>query len=190
MNTFTKLTAIALIGFATLTSCSNESKDSKEAAEDMNEAKFNKDDEKDADCLVNAYSSNMFEIKMSENAAMNATTADVKKLAGMIVEAHTRMNSDVKMLADKKQVTLPSDLTDEQRNKIEKLADKTGIDYDKEYVSIMKDKHEDAIKTYEKYSEKCVDADIKTWAGQSVPEVRSHLDMVESTWNTIKDVKN
>lgn len=192
MNIISKLTvntALALLSVATITSCSNEPKDSKEQAEKMNDNKFSNDQQKDADCLVNAYSSNLFEIKMSENVAMNASSMEVKKLAGMIVEAHTKMNKDVAALAEKKQVTLPTDLTDDQRRKIEKLAEKNGMDYDKEYVELMKDKHQDAIKTYEKDSEKCVDADIKTWASQTIPEVRSHLDMVEVTWSKIKDMK-
>ena len=192
MNTITKLTlntAVACLSIAFTSSCSNDHKDSKEMAQEANDNKFDKKDEKDADCLVNAYSSNLYEIKVSENAALNASSAEVKKLAAMIVEAHTKMNKDVTALADKKQVTLPTTLTDEQRGHIEKLAEKTGMDYDKAYVEMMKDKHEDAIKTYEKDADKCVDTDIKMWASETVPEVRSHLDMVTSTWNNIKDMK-
>lgn len=169
------------------TSCSGDHKDSKEMAEEMNENKFDKEGEKAADKLVHAYSSNMFEIKASEQAAMNASTPEVKKLAGMLVEAHTKMNDDVKAMAATKDVTLPTDLTDEQRKEIEKLGEKSGTDYDKEYTEQMKNKHEKAVDFYEKTADKCEDADIKTWATNTLPEVRSHLDMVKTTCETVKN---
>jgi putative membrane protein len=188
----TKKLSIAVLyaGLAIATvSCSNHEKDSKETAKEMNEAKFDKEGEKEADKLVHAYSSNLYEIRASENAAMNATTPEVKKLAGMLVEAHTKMNEDVKNLAAGKGVTLPTDLSDEQRQHMEKLTEKSGIEYDKAYTEQMKKKHEDAIEFYEKTAEKCDDADIKAWANNTVPEVRSHFDMVMSSYNLVKDRK-
>lgn len=181
--------AVLCAGLMMTTSCSNEPKDSKEAAEEMNENKFDKEGEKAADKLVHAFSANLYEIKASENAAMNATTPEVKKLAGMLVEAHTKMNEDVKTMAASKNVTLPTDLSDEQRKDMEKLTEKTGMDYDKAYTDQMKDKHEKSVNFYEKTSEKCDDPDIKSWAGNTLPEVRSHLDMVKNTHDLVKDRK-
>lgn len=183
-------TAVLCFGLTVATtSCSNENKDSKEIAEDANKANLDKDGEKAADKLVHAYSANMFEIKAAENAAVNATTEDVKKLSAMLIEAHTKMNMDVKTLADSKGITLPTELTEEQRKELEKLAEKTGIDYDKSFTDKMKRKHEDAVTFYEKTADKCEDPQVRNWANTTVPEVRSHLDMVLMTENAIKDKK-
>lgn len=182
-------TAILCFGLTMITtSCSNE-KDSKEVAEDANKENLDKDGEKAADKLVHAFSANMFEIKAAENAAVNASTEEVKKLSAMLIEAHTKMNADVATLAATKGVMLPTELTEDQRKELEKLAEKTGIDYDKAFTDKMKSKHEDAVKFYEKCAEKCDDAEIKNWASVTAPEVRSHLDMVLMTENTLKDKK-
>lgn len=182
-------TAILCFGLTLMNaSCSGE-KDSKEVAEDANKENLDKDGEKAADKLVHAYSANLFEIQAAENAAMNASTEDVKKLSAMLIEAHTKMNVDVKTLADAKGVVLPTALTDDQRKELEKLSEKTGIDYDKAFTDKMKSKHEDAVKFYEKTAEKCDDAEIKGWASTTAPEVRSHLDMVLMTENALKDRK-
>lgn len=189
---FAKTLSAALLcaGFAiTVASCSNEPKDSKEAAEEMNDNKFNEEGEKTADKLVHAYSSNLYEIKASENALMNATTPEVKRLAGMLVEAHTKMNEDVKNMAATKAVTLPTELTDDQNKDLEKLAEKSGMDYDKAYTEQMKDKHEKAVDFYEKTAKKSDDMDIQSWASNNVAEVRSHLDMVKSSCEIVKDRK-
>lgn len=182
-------TAILCFGLTMFAaSCSNE-KDSKEVAEDANNENLDKDQEKAADKLVHAYSANLFEIRAAENAAMNATTEEVKKLSAMLIEAHSKMNTDVKTLADAKGVTLPADLTEDQRKELEKLSEKTGIDYDKAFTEKMKDKHEDAVKFYDKTAEKCDDAQVKSWASTTAPEVRSHLDMVLMTENALKERK-
>lgn len=183
-------TAVLCFGLAVATtSCSNENKDSKELAEDANKANLDKEGEKAADKLVHAYSANLFEIKAAENASMNATTEDVKKLSAMLIEAHTKMNTDVKALADSKGITLPTELTEEQRKDLEKLSEKIGIDYDKSFTDKMKKKHEDALSFYEKTADKCEDPQVRNWASATAPEVRSHLDMVLMTENAIKDKK-
>jgi putative membrane protein len=171
----------------TMISCSSGPKDSKEAAEEMNEDKFNREGEKAADKLVHAYSANLYEIRASENAIMNASTPEVKKLAGMLVEAHSKMNEDVKSMAAAKDVTLPTGLSEDQRKDLEKLTEKSGLDYDEAYTDQMKDKHEKAVDFYEKTAKKSDDADIQSWASNTVAEVRSHLDMVKSSCEIVKD---
>ncbi|MBA3680312.1 MAG: DUF4142 domain-containing protein [Bacteroidetes bacterium] len=191
MTTLKKITgyftALSLVLTMT-TSCSNE-KDPKEVAEEVNEVNLDKNEEKGAEHLVDAYSGNLFEIKASENAALNASTAEVKKIATMMLEAHGKMIVDVEKLAATKAVTLPTDLTDEQRKDIEKITEKTGIDYDKAYISKMKDKHEDALSMLNKISDKCDDADIKAWAQKTAPEVSAHLEMIKATEENLKDKK-
>ncbi len=191
MNTSKKLTlVIAAFGLVfTLTTSCSQNKDAKEMAEETNEQNLTNKEEKGAEHLVDAYSGNLFEIRSSENAALNASTAEVKKIATMMVEAHSKMNQDVEALANTKGVTLPTDLTDDQRKEIEKLTEKTGIDYDKAYISKMKDKHEDAVKMLEKISEKCDDAEIKAWAQKILPDVSSHLEMVKTADDNLKAMK-
>jgi len=194
MTTLKKITTYSTaicLAITLFSACSgNDNRDSKELAEDMNEEKFDRKEEKAVDHLVDAYSGNMYEVKVSENAALNATDPEVKKIAAMMVEAHTKMNFDVQSLANSKGVTLPTNLTEDQAKCIEKLTDKTGLDYDKEYVSDLKDKHEKTLKQLEKISEKCADPDIKNWATSSIPEVRHHLDMVNAAHENLKSRKS
>ncbi|MBL7919976.1 MAG: DUF4142 domain-containing protein [Bacteroidia bacterium] len=189
MNTLKKITgyftALSLI-FTLTTSCSN-TKDEKEVAEEVNEANLDKKEEKGAQHLVDAYSGGMFEIKASENAVLNASTPEVKKIATMMIEAHGKMNLEIEKLANTKGVTLATDLTDDQRKELEKLTEKTGIDYDKAYISKMKDKHEDALSMLNKISEKCDDAEIKAWAQTTAPEVSSHLEMIKAADENLKN---
>ena len=191
MTTLKKITSYSTalcLAVTLMSSCSgNDTRDSKELAEDMNKDKFDNKEEKAADYLVEAYSGNMYEIKVSENAASNAVDPEVKKIASMMIEAHTKMNFDVQTLANSKGITLSTNLTADQSKCIEKLAEKTGTDFDKDYISDLKDKHEKTVKMLEKVSEKCDDAEIKTWATNSLPEVRHHLEMVNAAHDNLKN---
>lgn len=195
MNIIYKITlrtAVLCLGITLNTSCSNnEHKEEypKEHAEEANEEKFDNKGEKDADRLSEAYMGNLYEIMAAENAASKATTGEVKKLAEMMKTAHTKMGKDLADLAARKNVTLPADLTAEQKRDLDKLNEKTGLDYDKEYADQMKSKHEETIKTFEKISDKAEDADIKQWAANTLPEVQSHLTMIESCKDNLKDMK-
>jgi len=193
MITLKKITSYSTalcLAVTLMSSCSSHPSDSKEVAEESNEEKFDHKGEKAADHLVEAYSGNMYEVKVSENAAMNASDPEVKKIAAMMVEAHTKMNTDVANLAGQKNVTLPTDLTDDQRKCIEKLTEKTGVDYDKDYISDLKDKHEKTLKMLEKVADKCDDPEIKSWATSSIPEVQHHLDMVNAAHENLKNRKS
>jgi putative membrane protein len=176
------------------TSCSEGAKKEEtpgttEHAEEMNE-NLEGDTEKDADRMSRVQTANLFEIQSSQEAAKRATTAEVKKLAAMMVAAHTKMGAEMQALATSKGITLPADITDEQKRDMDRLSEKTGIDYDKEYTDIMKNKHEDVIKELEKINNKSEDAEVKQFAGKGLPEVRSHLDMIETTREQIKDMKS
>jgi putative membrane protein len=194
INKFTLKTVAACLGIALITSCNGnahkEDESPKEQAEDMNEQKFDAQGEKDADRLTKAHMMNLFEIMSAENAMTKATNAEVKKVAEMIKTAHTKMDKDLMDLAAKKNITLPGDLTDDEKRKMDKQNEKTGMDFDKEFIQQMKNGHEDAIDMFEKASDKAEDADIKQFAANSIPEVRSHLTMIETCWNNIKDMKD
>lgn len=186
LKKITSYVTVLSLTFVMGTSCSNE-KDAKEVAEEANEENLDRKEEKGADHLVEAYSANMFEIKASENASLNASTAEVKNVAIMMMAAHGKMNVDIEKLAATKSVTLPNDLTDDQNREIEKLTEKSGINYDKDYISKMKDKHEDALDRLNKVSEKCDDAEIKAWAQKTAPEVSAHLEMVRAADDNLKN---
>jgi putative membrane protein len=194
MNTknLTIKTAALCLGLFLGTACSNDSEapGSKEHAEEVNEENLNREGEKDADRLTDLYGLNLFEVKVSEEAVNKCSTADAKNVASMMVQAHTKMTADLQQLASRKGITLPGELSNDLMRDMDKLNEKTGLDYDKEYLDQMKNKHEDGIDKLEKTADKAEDAEIKDMASKSLPEMRSHLDMVEAARNKVKDVKS
>ncbi|MEP7168104.1 MAG: DUF4142 domain-containing protein [Bacteroidota bacterium] len=173
------ITAIVAMIFG-FSSCMNSSKpeDTKEVAEEHNDAKF--DDNKsegDAQFLVDAAEINLMEIQLGNIAAEKGMMTEVKDMGKMMADAHSKSLDELKGLAAKKSVTIPTALTDEGQNAYKKLNDESGKDFDKDYCDMMVSGHKDAIDKFEKAADKSIDTDIKNWAIATLPALRKHLDM-------------
>jgi putative membrane protein len=168
----------------------NNNSNEQDRAEEANDEKFDGGMEKDADRLSKAYMLNLYEVMASEKALVKATDAEVKKVAQMMKKEHSKMSSDLQNLASKKNITLPATITDAEKRKIDALNDKTGYDFDKEYTQQMKNKHEDAIKDMERIADKSEDADIRKFASNAIPQLRTHLTMVENCYENVKEKKD
>lgn len=162
-------------------SCKDENKDgdTKEVAEDQNEAKFddtNDAKEDDSEYLVAAAEVDMKEIELG-NLAQKSANADIKALGKMMVDEHMKSSAETKALATKKNITLPAALTEKGQEAVADLTDeKAGRDFDKKYADMMVDGHEKTIEKMEKASEDAADADIRMWAANMLPTLRKHLD--------------
>lgn len=171
--------SIMLTMFFGLASCSNSSKpdDTKDVAEDHNEAKFeDKKSEDNAQFLVDAAEINLMEIQLGNLAMERGSSADVKDLGKMMADAHSKTLDDLKSLASKKSVSIPVAMTDDGQSAYKKLSDKSGKDFDKDFCDMMVDGHKEAITKFEKASQDSTDADIQQWASATLPALRDHLD--------------
>jgi putative membrane protein len=172
-----KLTLIAATLFGA--SCSNGSKaeDTKDVAVEHNEAKFdNANTEKDAKFLVNAAEINLEEIKLGQLAMQNGRTDQVKALGTMMDEAHRKCLDGLTTLAANKSITIPTAATDNALDAYKNLNNKSGADFDLAYCDMMVNGHKDAIAMFEKAAAESTDADIRQWATETLPELRTHLD--------------
>ena len=171
------LSATAVVLTLTLPSCNNSKpEDTKEVAEEHNDAKFSNAKEDDAKFLVNAAEIHVKSIELGKLAQTRGTTTHTKELGKLMETGHAQALSDLKLLAAKKQITIPTTLTDNGISANKKLMDIKGSKFDKEYADMMVGGHKDAITTFEKASTIAQDADIRNWATSMLPTLRKHLD--------------
>ncbi|HEY0029908.1 MAG TPA: DUF4142 domain-containing protein [Bacteroidia bacterium] len=162
--------------------------DAKKQAEKQNEKKFEDSKlEKDADFVVEAADAGMYEVQVAALAKSNATSNKVKELASHMFTDHTKANEELKKVAAKKNITIPTKLSDKKQNKFDKLLKLKGEDFDKEYTDMMVDDHEDDIKLFEKEAEKGNDGELKAWAAGKLPTLKHHLQMAKDTRDALKN---
>lgn len=174
--------AVVTMSFG-MTSCKeNKEDDPKEVAEEQNEETFDNNDEMedDSEYLVTASAIDMKEIELGKLAQQKSTNADVKAYGQMMVDAHTKASETTKSLAQKKNVSLPSSLSEDAQEVYNDLNDESAMDFNKKYADMMVDVHEKAIDKMEKASEKANDEEIRMWAANMLPDLRKHLEEAKS----------
>lgn len=187
-----KVTMVAAVFL--MVSCDNQNRndsrdlnDSRETAGESNDAILfeNNDQEKDAQFLVNAAEINLEEIQLGQLAQQKGGTADVKELGKMMEDAHTKSLNDLKALAERKMITIPTSSTQDAKEAYRELNEESGSDFDEAYADKMISKHKEAIETFEDAAEDIEDVDIKNWASSSLSGLRTHLDHSQKCQNNL-----
>lgn len=162
-----------------LNSCKQETKqeDPKEVAEDQNEAKFDDSNSKenDSEFLVDATEINLEEIAIGQLAQQKSANPEIKKFGKMLVDDHTKLSGEVKTVAESRNISLPTSITEDGQEQYNKLNEKSGLDFDKKFVDMMIDGHEKAIDKFTKASKNSNDEEIKTWASNNIASLTAHL---------------
>jgi len=128
-----------------------------------------------------AAKSDAFEIAAAKLAKTNAESADVKKFAAMMIEAHTGSTAKIKAAAAKATPAIKPDptLTSDLQSKLDDLGKLKGADFDKAYIDGQVSAHEDALSLMKSYADKGDTPSLKTAAGEIAPKVQEHLDMAK-----------
>jgi putative membrane protein len=142
-------------------------------------------DDRTHNFMNDAAKGGMAEVELGKLAQEKATNPRVKNFAEMMVRDHTTANDDLKAIARQKNVTLPSDLG-KHKDHYNDLSKKTGADFDKAYMKMMVDDHEDDIDEFEKIANNGTDPDLKTFASQKLPTLRKHLDSAKAINQSLK----
>jgi putative membrane protein len=132
------------------------------------------------DFAKDAAAGGMMEVELGKIAQKNSSTKAVQDFGKMMVDDHTKINDNLKDLASKKNVALPSMVTEKQQKDIDKLSKETGTEFDKDYVSMMVNDHKDDIAAFKKEGTKMTDPDFKNFVVKSLPTLQKHLDAIQS----------
>lgn len=143
-------------------------------------------DEKSSQFAVDAANAGMKEVAMGKLAQEKAQSERVKAFGTMMVNDHTKAGDELKALAEKKSITLPAELSTDDKKHIDDMAKKTGKDFDKSYIGMMVDGHENVVSEFEKASDNVTDEDLKTWARNTLPTLKAHLDSAKAIKDGLK----
>ncbi len=119
-------------------------------------------------------------VKMAELGEKKAQREEVKAFAAMLVTDHTKANAELAALAASKGVQLSSEPADKHVDMQEKLESKSGAEFDKEFLSMVVDGHEECVENFEEASTDAQDSDVKAWATKMLPGLQAHLAKAES----------
>ena len=140
----------------------------------------------DQDFIEDAIMGNMLEVEFGKIAANKATNPSVKSFAQKMVDGHSQANEKLIAIAQQHNVVVPTALDNGDRNDIEKLTEKSGNEFDKEYVDKMVDAHEKAVDKYEKAMEEVKDSNLKNYVTETLPNLKNHYQEIKTIQDQMK----
>ena len=139
----------------------------------------------DSEFMAKAASGGLLEVEMGRQVAARATTPQAKEFAQKMVADHTKSNAELKALAARKNITLPTTLGAEHARVLKDVLEKKGANMDHEYLTEMQKDHQEDVKEFTEASVKAADPDIKAFATKNVPVLKMHFDMVTKMLATV-----
>jgi putative membrane protein len=131
--------------------------------------------------IEDAAAGGMAEVELGKLAEQRASNAQVKQFGSRMVQDHGKAGDELKSLASSKGVQLPAALPKNLQSDVDKMGKLTGADFDKAYMKHMVDDHKHDVSMFEKESKSGQDTDLKAWAGKTLPTLREHLQLAQTT---------
>ena len=129
---------------------------------------------KDKAFMRKAAKGGMMEVAMGKVAEQNAQSEDVKSFGKRMVTDHGKANDELKSIASKKGIQLPSK---------EPSGKWTS---DKAYMDMMVKDHEKDLAEFKEEASNGSDADVKKFADDTAKVVQEHLDLAKEIQGKLK----
>jgi putative membrane protein len=130
--------------------------------------------------VLEAAKGGMMEVEAGNLAQQNAASQRVKDFGAMMVRDHSAANNELKSLVSGRGIMLPDSLPADMRKHMDAMKKMTGKAFDNHYVSMMLSDHKKDVSKFEKESKDAKDADIRNWAGKTLPTLKTHLDSIQA----------
>lgn len=137
--------------------------------------------------LSDAASGGQYELALAQLATVQASDSSVKSYAAMLVSDHTMANQKLQLLAQRRNVVLPTVLPPDKQEIIDRLTKVTGPAFDRQFIQIVGlHDHKTDIGLFEKASREAKDSEVREFASSTLPTLRSHLSAAQNLPSSVK----
>lgn len=144
---------------------------------------------KETKTLIKTYEISMLTIKIGELAPSHAMAAETKAAAQRLVDDYKQTKEQVEALASKKNVVLPTVISEKGMKILSWFEKKQGKDYDKAYLKGASKVNKGGRCKIKKIYKRTDDADLKDWSGKFLSTLEMHKTLLKQTCDTVKKMK-
>ena len=134
----------------------------------------------DSAFVMEAATGGLMEVQAGQLAQQNAQGQRVKDFGGMMVTDHSKANDELRSYASGHGINLPDSLPSKEQKHLTAMKSMKGSAFDKHYVSMMVDDHQKDVAKFKKESTSADDAQLRTWATNTLPVLQKHLDSIQA----------
>jgi putative membrane protein len=131
----------------------------------------------DKEFMMSAAHSDQNEIQLSKMALTKGVSADAKALANQMIADHTKSTGNLKPIAAKAGVTLPTDMDAEHKALAPTMAKLTGKEFETKYLAQMVTDHQKTANTLAAHKTMTKNTALSGWITTTLPVVEQHLSM-------------
>jgi putative membrane protein len=130
----------------------------------------------DQNFMTSAAAAGVYEVTAARAAVQKAGDATVRAFAEMLVQHHSAANEQLKVLAGKKNVSLPTEVPAGKKPALERLMAAQGQQFERRFVETVGiADHKDDISMFERAAREARDPEIKAFAERTLPTLKAHL---------------
>jgi len=130
--------------------------------------------------VMEAAMGGMAEVELGQLAKDKAQSDQVKQFGERMVTDHGKANDELKTLAQRKNIALPTDMGAKHKATRDRLAKLSGAAFDKAYMQEMLTDHKKDVSDFQKESRTGKDPDVKAWAAKTLPTLEEHLQLAQT----------
>ncbi|WP_353719030.1 DUF4142 domain-containing protein [Dyadobacter sp. 676] len=146
--------------------------------------------------VTNAADGGMFEVKAGELAVakgdstsmgfMHGDSLSVKSFGRMMVTDHSKVNEELKNLAERKGASVPGSLSAAKQQKLDSLSAANGAAFNAMYAKMMVSSHQETVQLFQTQAASGNDGELKSWAADKIPALQHHLEMSQMLRDSIR----
>jgi len=139
--------------------------------------------------LKEAATGGLMEVELGRLATEKASSSEVKQFGQRMVDDHGKANQQLSTIAQQKNVQIPTELTGKAKADVDRLSKLSGEQFDRAYMQMMVRDHRKDVGDFRKQSTSAKDADLKSFASQTLPTLEEHLKMAEQTQSSLSTAR-
>ncbi|MDT7600714.1 MAG: hypothetical protein QOK26_2791 [Pseudonocardiales bacterium] len=135
----------------------------------------------DRDMLIKVRQANLWEAPVAEQAAQRATSPAVREVGRKIAVEHAQLDGDLRVVAEKLNLPLPSQPSDQQKVWMAEISGASPQTYDKTFINIVRSAHGEVMPLVEGVRSGTQNELVRQFAIEAAQFVGRHMDYLEST---------
>lgn len=114
------------------------------------------------------------EVELGRLAESNAQSSEVKQFGARMVQDHSAANQQLIAIATRKGVTPPTQLDEHHTRMRDRLARLRGAEFDRAYMQMMVNDHDQDTKAFRHEAQTGIDHDIRQFARTTLSVIEQH----------------
>jgi putative membrane protein len=139
----------------------------------------------DASFIREVINGNLLEARLGQTAERKAVNPSVRQFAQRMISDHSRLQNEWSFMASNNGVSVSPQLGNADQAKVDQLDRMSGSDFDRAYMNLMIQAHQDAVNRLQNEAQSANSAQVRAKIANDLPLYQQHLSMAQQVGNQV-----